>query len=30
MARKKYDEVVMVDPVFAGKLDKVFVQQKAP
>ena len=29
MARKKYDEVVMVDPVFAGKLDKVFGAAKS-
>ena len=29
MARKKYDEVVMIDPVFAGKLDKVFGAAKS-
>jgi len=29
IAREKYDEVVLVDPVFAGKLDKVFGAAKA-
>ena len=29
LARQKYDEVVMIDPMFAGKLDKVFGAAKA-
>ena len=29
LARAKYDEVVMIDPLFAGKLDKVFGAAKA-
>ena len=29
VARQKYDEVVLIDPVFAGKLDKVFGAAKA-
>ena len=29
MAKQKYDEVVLIDPVFAGKLDKVFGAAKA-
>lgn len=29
IAREKYDEVVLIDPVFAGKLDKVFGAAKA-
>lgn len=29
MAKQKYDEVVTLDPVFAGKLDKVFGAAKA-
>ena len=29
LARQKYDEVVMLDPMFAGKLDKVFGAAKA-
>jgi tetratricopeptide (TPR) repeat protein len=29
MAKQKYDEVILIDPVFAGKLDKVFGAAKA-
>jgi tetratricopeptide (TPR) repeat protein len=29
MAKQKYDEVVLIDPVFAGKLDKIFGAAKA-
>ena len=29
MAKQKYNEVVLIDPVFAGKLDKVFGAAKA-
>jgi len=29
LARKKYDEVVIIDPVFAGKLEKVFGAAKS-
>ena len=29
MAKEKYDEVILIDPVFAGKLDKVFGAAKA-
>ena len=29
LARQKYDEVVMLDPMFEGKLDKVFGAAKA-
>ena len=29
LAKQKYDEVVMIDPMFAGKLDKVFGAAKA-
>jgi len=29
LAKQKYDEVVLLDPVFAGKLDKVFGAAKA-
>jgi len=29
LARQKYDEVVLIDPMFAGKLDKVFGAAKA-
>ncbi len=29
LARQKYDEVVMIDPVFAGKLDKIFGAAKS-
>ena len=28
MARQKYEEVVMLDPMFEGKLDKVFGLQR--
>ena len=29
MAKQRYDEVILIDPVFAGKLDKVFGAAKA-
>ena len=29
LAKQKYDEVVMIDPMFEGKLDKVFGAAKA-
>jgi tetratricopeptide (TPR) repeat protein len=29
LAKQKYDEVILIDPVFAGKLDKVFGAAKA-
>ena len=29
MAKQKYNEVILIDPVFAGKLDKVFGAAKA-
>ena len=29
LARQKYDEVIMIDPVFAGKLEKVFGAAKS-
>ena len=29
LARQKYDEVVLIDPMFAGKLDKVFGAAKS-